>query len=291
MNNMNKSDLDLVKLLKKFDPDTKSFKFGTKSFQITTNAVNNILGLPNEGKSVKLGNDRKRITKVKAIKMHFGQGTLEKSQNHQNPWVFSKPLKNEKTLREKGDPVDKGTLKTYKKQKTTREEGDLVDKKKENKDDKGGQGEAEEVAEQGKPDDDDQTPELKEIRKKKRFEIAARKEPVAIQDLLVQSMTAEINYRQHQDPSFVCPKRLKLWKDEINKDSEKKMMEFWNIFIQAEKRSNELEEELATHKEKLHDEECVAATMIVESTIQLHEIQNLKKRITKLEGKEPHIEP
>ncbi|XP_034203856.1 uncharacterized protein LOC117618382 [Prunus dulcis] len=49
MNNMNKSDLDLVQLLKTFDPDTKSFKFGTKSFQITGNAVTQILGLPNEG--------------------------------------------------------------------------------------------------------------------------------------------------------------------------------------------------------------------------------------------------
>ncbi|VVA28968.1 PREDICTED: LOC18777057 [Prunus dulcis] len=35
MKNMNKSDLDLVKLLKKFDPNTKSFKFGTKSLKIT----------------------------------------------------------------------------------------------------------------------------------------------------------------------------------------------------------------------------------------------------------------
>ncbi|KAI5339851.1 hypothetical protein L3X38_019124 [Prunus dulcis] len=56
MNNMNKSDL--VQLLNKFDPNTKSFKFGTKSFQITGNAVTQILRLPNEGKSVKLGNDR-----------------------------------------------------------------------------------------------------------------------------------------------------------------------------------------------------------------------------------------
>ncbi|CAL9026543.1 unnamed protein product, partial [Prunus brigantina] len=29
-NNMNKSDLDLVKLLKKFDSDTKTFNFGIK---------------------------------------------------------------------------------------------------------------------------------------------------------------------------------------------------------------------------------------------------------------------
>ncbi|CAL8078603.1 unnamed protein product [Prunus armeniaca] len=464
MNNMNKSDLDLVKLLKKFDPDTKSFKFGTKSFQITANAVTDILGLPNEGKSVKLGNDRytstfrtrhfgekskpskcvveKELQKTIALanqskkekakvkqkkKTNVGKGkkkakeeeeeegedkeetevvdydkdvvslilimlcmtflfanssstlhwkivehcvTLDTLSNFswaravstyindslitkakakkggkafigvvsgctililfllcertniiqpildkekETPailkWslvelhtrfnqikdlnniegIFKTPTK-QKTLREEGDPVDKGILKTYKKRKTTREEGDLVDKKKENKDDKGGQGEVDEVAEQGKLDDDDQIPELKEIRKNKRFEIATGKEPVVIQDLLVKSMTAEINYRQHQDPSFVCPKRLKLWKDEINKDSEKKMMELWDIFIQTEKRSNELEKELATHKEKLH-EECVAATMTVESTILLHEIQNLKRRITKLEGKEPHIEP
>ena len=36
----------------------------------------------------------------------------------------------------------------------------------------------------------------------------------AIQDLLVKSMTDQINYRQQQDPSFVCPERLQLWKDE-----------------------------------------------------------------------------
>ncbi|KAI5343504.1 hypothetical protein L3X38_011380 [Prunus dulcis] len=70
MNNMNKSDLDLVQLLKKFDPDTKSFKFGTKSFQITGNAVTQILGLPNEGKSVKLVNDRYTAT---FRTRHFGE--------------------------------------------------------------------------------------------------------------------------------------------------------------------------------------------------------------------------
>ncbi|KAI5319133.1 hypothetical protein L3X38_038841 [Prunus dulcis] len=62
MNNMNKSNLDLVKLLKKFNPDTKSFNFGTKSFKITANAVTEILRLPNEGNSVKLGNDRYTAT-------------------------------------------------------------------------------------------------------------------------------------------------------------------------------------------------------------------------------------
>ncbi|CAL9026544.1 unnamed protein product [Prunus brigantina] len=70
MNNMNKSDLDLVKLLKKFDPDTKSFNFGTKSFQITANAATEILGLPNEGNSIKLGNDRYTAT---FRTRHFGR--------------------------------------------------------------------------------------------------------------------------------------------------------------------------------------------------------------------------
>ncbi|KAI5312331.1 hypothetical protein L3X38_041504 [Prunus dulcis] len=156
----------------------------------------------------------------------------------------------------------------------------MLIRKKKNEDDEREQREAEDVAKQGKPDDDDQTPKLKESREKKRFEIEARKEPVAIQDLLVKSMTAQVNYHQCQDPSFVYPKRLKLWKDEINKDSEKKMMELWDIFIQAEKRSNLLEEELATHKEKLNDEEYATATMTVESTIHLNEIQNLKRKIT-----------
>ncbi|PQQ20833.1 uncharacterized protein Pyn_25104 [Prunus yedoensis var. nudiflora] len=70
MKNMNKSNLDLVKLLKKFDPDTKTFKFGTKSFKITTNAVTEILGLPNEEKSVKLGTDRYTDT---FRTRHFGE--------------------------------------------------------------------------------------------------------------------------------------------------------------------------------------------------------------------------
>lgn len=112
----------------------------------------------------------------------------------------------------------------------------------------------------------------------------------AIQDLLVKSMTDQINYRQQQDPSFVCPERLQLWKDEKNEDSEKKMKELWDIFIQAEKRSKELEVELATYIEKLDNEECVTATMTVESTVQLNEIQNLKRRIAELEGKETGID-
>ncbi|KAI5337701.1 hypothetical protein L3X38_016972 [Prunus dulcis] len=189
-----------------------------------------------------------------------------------------------------------GILKTYKKRKTTGEEGDPLDKflfnmqEKEKEDDEGQQGEAEEAENQGKPDDTDQTPELKEAGKKKMFENEAGKEPLAIQDLLVKSMTDQINYRQQQDPSFVCPERLQLWKDEKNEDSEKKMKELWDIFIQAEKRSKELEVELATYIEKLDNEECVTATMTVESTIQLNEIQNLKRRIAELEGKETRID-
>ncbi|BBG99430.1 hypothetical protein Prudu_009121 [Prunus dulcis] len=423
MNNMNKSDLDLVQLLKTFDPDTKSFKFGTKSFQITGNAVTQILGLPNEGKSVKLVNDRYTAT---FRTRHFGekgkpsknqveaelqktialanQPKKEKAKTEQkkktnkgkekkeaeeeeeeevdydkevvslilillcmtflfanssstlhwklfehcvnldtlssyswaravsaymnesltakakakakkggeasigavsgctilildkhhttNPckeketpailkWslvelhtrfnqikdlndiegIFKTPKKR-KTTREEEDTVEKGILKTYKKRKTTGEEGDPLDKEKEKEDDEGQKGEAEE----------------------------AGKEPLAIQDLLVKSMTDQINYRQQQDPSFVCPERLQLWKDEKNEDSEKKMKELWDIFIQAEKRSKELEVELATYIEKLDNEECVTATMTVESTIQLNEIQNLKRRIAELEGKETHID-
>ncbi|KAI5328988.1 hypothetical protein L3X38_028385 [Prunus dulcis] len=68
------------------------------------------------------------------------------------------------------------------------------------------------------------------------------------------------------------------------------MKELWDIFIQAEKRSKELEVELATYIEKLDNEECVTATMTVESTIQLNEIQNLKRRIAELEGKETRID-
>ncbi|XP_034203872.1 uncharacterized protein LOC117618404 [Prunus dulcis] len=327
MNNMNKSDLDLVQLLKTFDPDTKSFKFGTKSFQITGNAVTQILGLPNEGKSVKLVNDRYTST---FRTRHFGEkGKPSKNQfllcertniiqpilgkEKETPailkWslvelhtrfnqikdlndiecIFKTPKKR-KTTREEEDTVEKGILKTYKKRKTTGEEGDPLDKEKEKEDDEGQQGEAEEAENQGKPDDADQTPELKEAGKKKMFENEAGKEPLAIQDLLVKSMTDQINYRKQQDPSFVCPERLQLWKDEKNEDSEKKMKELWDIFIQAEKRSKELEVELATYMEKLDNEECVTAIMTVESTIQLNEIQNLKRRIAELEGKETRID-
>ncbi|CAL8178207.1 unnamed protein product [Prunus armeniaca] len=79
------------------------------------------------------------------------------------------------------------------------------------------------------------------------FENEVGNEPLAIQDLLVKSMTYQINYHQRQDPSLVCSERLQLWKDEINEDSEKKMKELWDIFIQGEKRSKELEAELATY--------------------------------------------
>ncbi|KAI5315709.1 hypothetical protein L3X38_044885 [Prunus dulcis] len=457
MNNMNKSDLDLVQLLKTFDPDTKSFKFGTKSFQITGNAVTQILGLPNESKFVKLVNDRytaifrtrhfgekgkpsknqveaelqktialanqpkkdkakteqkKKMNKGKekkeaeeeeeeeeevdydkevvslilillcmtflfanssstlhwklfehcvnldtlssyswatAVSAYMNESLTTKAKakkggeasigavsgctililfllcertniiqpilgkEKETPailkWslvelhtrfnqikdlndiegIFKTPKKR-KTTREEEDTVEKGILKTYKKRKTTGEEGDPFDKEKEKEDDKGQQGEAEEAENQGKPDDADQTPELKEAGKKKMFENEAGKELLANQDLLVKSMTDQINYRQQQDPSFVCPERLLLWKDEKNEDSEKKMKELWDIFIQAEKRSKELEVELATYIEKLDNEECVTATMTVESTIQLNEIQNLKRRIAELEGKETHID-
>ncbi|KAI5338732.1 hypothetical protein L3X38_018004 [Prunus dulcis] len=457
MNNMNKSDLDLVQLLKTFDSDTKSFKFGTKSFQITGNAVTQILGLPNEGKSVKLVNDRYTATfrtrhfgekgkpsknqveaelqktialanqpkKEKAKteqkkKMNKGKEKKEAEEEEEEEVDYDKEVvslilillcmtflfanssstlhwklfehcvnldtlssyswaravsaymnesltakakakakkggeasigaisgctililfllcertniiqpiigkeketpailkwslvelhtrfnqikdlndiegifktpKKQKTTREEEDTVEKGILKTYKKRKTTGEEGDPLDKEKEKEDDEGQQGEAEEAENQGKPDDADQTPELKEAGKKKMFENEAGKEPLAIQDLLVKSMKDQINYRQQQDPSFVCPERLQLWKDEKNEDSEKKMKELWDIFIQAEKRSKELEVELATYIEKLDNEECVTATMTVESTIQLNEIQNLKRRIAELEGKETRID-
>ncbi|CAL8175209.1 unnamed protein product [Prunus armeniaca] len=426
MNNMNKSDLDLVQLLKKFDPDTKSFKFGTEAFKITGNAVTQILGLPNEGKSVKLVNDRYTSTfrirhfgekgkpsknlveaellktislanqpkkeKVKAeqkkeaeeeeeeevdydkevvsiILIHLcmtflfanasstlhwkvfehcvnldtlssyswasavsaymneslvakakakakkgGEGSIgavsgciililfllcertniiqpilgkEKETPAILKWslvelhtrfnqitdlndiegIFKTPKKR-KTTREEEGTVDKGILKAYKKRKTTKEEGDPLDKKKKmkkkEKEDEGQQREAEEAEDQGKC--------------------------IAIQDLLVKSMTDQINYHQRQDPSFICPERLQLWKDEKNEDSEKKIMELWDIFIQGEKRSKELEEKLATYVEKLDNEEYVTATMTVESTVQLQEIENLKRRIAELEGKETRID-
>ncbi|CAL2257812.1 unnamed protein product [Prunus armeniaca] len=68
------------------------------------------------------------------------------------------------------------------------------------------------------------------------------------------------------------------------------MKELWDIFIQGEKRSKEVEAELATYVEKLDNEEYVTATMTVESTVQLQEIQNLKRRIAELEGKETRID-
>ncbi|CAL9025928.1 unnamed protein product [Prunus brigantina] len=335
MNNMNKSDLDLVQLLKKFDPNTKSFKFGTKAFKITGNAVTQILGLPHEGKSVKLVNDR--YTATFRIR-HFGEkgkpsknqveAELLKTISLANQPKKEKAKAGQKKKTNKGkekkeaeeeeeEEVDydkevvaicttpwtlmtsryaifnlivQGILKAYKKRKTTREEEGPLDKKKEKEDDEGQQREVKEAEDQGKPDDADQTPELKEDGKKKMFENEAGNDPLAIQDLLVKSMTDQINYRQRQDPSFVCPERLQLWKDEINEDSEKKMKELWDIFIQGEKRSKELEAKLATYVEKLDNEEYVTATMTVESTVQLQEIQNLKRRIVELEGKETRIE-
>ncbi|KAI5352132.1 hypothetical protein L3X38_005023 [Prunus dulcis] len=54
------------------------------------------------------------------------------------------------------------------------------------------------IQEKEKEDDEGQKGEAEE----------AGKEPLAIQDLLVKSMTDQINYRQQEDPSFVCPERL-----------------------------------------------------------------------------------
>ncbi|VVA27941.1 PREDICTED: glutamic acid-rich [Prunus dulcis] len=75
MKHMIKLDLDLVKLLKKFDPATNSFKFGTKSFKITADAMTEILGLLNEGKSAKLDNER--YTSIFRIR-HFGKAKPSK---------------------------------------------------------------------------------------------------------------------------------------------------------------------------------------------------------------------
>ncbi|XP_020418256.1 uncharacterized protein LOC109948880 [Prunus persica] len=109
MNNMNKSDLDLVQLLKKFDPDTKSFKFGTKSFQITGNAVTQILGLPNEGKSVKLVNDRYTAT---FRTRHFGEkGKPSKNQVEaelQKTIALANQPKKEKAKTEQKKKTNKG---------------------------------------------------------------------------------------------------------------------------------------------------------------------------------------
>ncbi|KAI5333398.1 hypothetical protein L3X38_023529 [Prunus dulcis] len=109
MNNMNKSDLDLVQLLKKFDPYTKSFKFGTKSFQITGNAVTQILGLPNEGKSVKLVNDRYTAT---FRTRHFGEkGKPSKNQVEaelQKTIALANQPKKEKAKTEQKKKTNKG---------------------------------------------------------------------------------------------------------------------------------------------------------------------------------------
>lgn len=109
MNNMNKSDIDLAQLLKTFDPDTKSFKFGTKSFQITGNAVTQILGLPNEGKSVKLVNDRYTAT---FRTRHFGEkGKPSKNQVEaelQKTIALANQPKKEKAKTEQKKKTNKG---------------------------------------------------------------------------------------------------------------------------------------------------------------------------------------
>ncbi|BBN70489.1 hypothetical protein Prudu_1487S001400 [Prunus dulcis] len=98
--------------------------------------------------------------------------------------------------------------------------------------------EAEEEEEEEEVDYDKEVEKEKEDDEGQKGEAEeAGKEPLAIQDLLVKSMTDQINYRQQEDPSFVCPEKLQLWKDEKNEDSEKKMKDLWDIFIQAEKRS------------------------------------------------------
>ncbi|KAL6288698.1 hypothetical protein ACE6H2_006208 [Prunus campanulata] len=428
MNNLNKSDLDLIQLLNQFDPDSKSFKFGTKSFHVTGNAVTEILGLPNKGESVTLGYDRytaafrtrhfgqkgkpsksqveaalqktialanqpkkekgkaeqkeqkkrgkakkeaeeeegedkeetevvdydkevvslilillcmtflfansstslhwkifehcvnldtlSRYSWARAVAAYMNESLIAKAKEkakkggeasigavsgcttlilllfcertniiqpilgkeEENPailkWslmelhtrfsqikdlndiegIFKAPKKR-KTTGEEADLVEKGDLKTYKKRKTTREEGEPLDKNCQIEDDEGKQGEAEPPT------------------------------PLAIQDILVKSMTDQIKNRQRQDPSFVFPKRLQLWKD-----SEKKMIELWDIFIQAEQRSMELQEELEKQKDKLDNEECISAALTVESTFQRQEILNLKRRIAELEGQKPHID-
>ena len=125
MNNMNKSDLDLVQLLKTFDPDTKSFKFGTKSFQITGNAVTQILGLPNEGKSVKLVNDRYTAT---FRTRHFGEkGKPSKNQVEaelQKTIALANQPKKEKAKTEQKKKMNKGKEKKEAEEEEEEEEVD-----------------------------------------------------------------------------------------------------------------------------------------------------------------------
>lgn len=112
MKHMIKSDLDLVKLLKQFDHATKSFKFGTKSFKITTDAVTEILGLLNEGKSAKLDNER--YTSTFRIR-HFGKAKpskgLLKEEIHNAIVLTKKSLKQKpKTKTKKTTKKSKGHL-------------------------------------------------------------------------------------------------------------------------------------------------------------------------------------
>ncbi|CAL9025943.1 unnamed protein product [Prunus brigantina] len=124
---MNKSDLDLVQLLKKFDPNTKSFKFGTKAFKITGNAVTQILGLPHEGKYVKLVNDR--YTATFRIR-HFGEkGKPSKNQVEAEllkTISFANQPKKEKAKAEQKKKTNKG-----KEKKEAEEEEEEVDYDKE----------------------------------------------------------------------------------------------------------------------------------------------------------------
>ncbi|BBN67626.1 hypothetical protein Prudu_133S000400 [Prunus dulcis] len=186
--------------------------------------------------------------------------------------IFKTPKK-QKTTREVEGTVEKGILKTYKNRKTTRERETLLTRKKE--DDEGQQGE---VEDQGKPDDANQTPELKEAGKKKMFESEAGKEHLAIQDLLVKSMTDKINYANVKILASFAQKDYNCGRIKKMKAVRRKMKEF-GIYLSKQKRD-----------QRRWKRKCVTATMTVESTIQLHEIQNLKRRIAELEGKETSID-
>lgn len=119
MKHMIKSDLDLVKLLKQFDPAIKSFKLCTKSFKITADAVTEILGLLNEGKYAKL--DNKRYTSTFRTR-HLGKAKPSKGlieeEIHNTIALTKKSLKQKlKTKTKKTTKKNKGhratTLHTF----------------------------------------------------------------------------------------------------------------------------------------------------------------------------------
>ncbi|KAI5314519.1 hypothetical protein L3X38_043695 [Prunus dulcis] len=130
MKNMNKSYIDLVKLLKKFDLDTKSFKFGIKSFKIVANAVTVILGLPNEGKFVKL--DTERYTSTFKTR-HFGENSkpskgLVEEELHKRIDLENKPTK-EKAKAKPKKKTNRGKAKkeVEEKEGEDKEENEVVD--------------------------------------------------------------------------------------------------------------------------------------------------------------------